>query len=234
MAKIVADNLIQLKMSFLKKEGYLNGYQSSHVSWSSYYDTSIIGVEVEIPYKMQYPQDASASPYMRLRYSQTDHEGNKKDFDYKVELVTTSCKFGGERFWFTCPLTVNDKVCGRRVGVLFKAGDYFGCRHCYNLVYAVQNYGGLSKVSGKIVGLLALDRMKKEIKRERYNGKYTKRYVRYLELRNKNWGGFMAASCALDAKSGQRADFWRKVGKPWQEFYKSKRGAKFAKKRKAR
>lgn len=234
MAKTVADNLIEIKISYLKKEGFLNGYQSSHMSWSSYWGTSIIGVEVEIPYKLQYRQDDSTLPYMRLRYTQTDDEGNKKDFDYKVELITTPCKFGGQRFWFTCPLTVNGKVCGRRVGVLFKAGDYFGCRHCYNLAYEVQNKGGSSKISGKIVSLLELDRMKNDIKRIRYNGRYTKRYVKYLELKNKSWGGFMTASCALDAKSGQRADCWRKVGKPWQEFYKSKRGAKFAKRRKAR
>ena len=78
--------------------------------------------------------------YVRFYYTQTDNcTGEKKDFDYKVQLEETQCHFGGARFWFICPLYKNKKYCGRRVGVLYKDGDWFGCRHCYELTYTSRN-----------------------------------------------------------------------------------------------
>ncbi len=226
---MVADSLKKIEVWWLKKHGYFKGYKFGAMQWKNYWGESSIGINMFMPGK-----DDDFSPYMQLHYTITDQDGSKRNFDYNVSIVATPCHFGRWRYWFLCPLTTNGQVCNRRVGVLYKGGDYFGCRHCYNLAYAVQNYGGMEKANGKTVGLFTMEEMKDQIKRTRYKGKWTKRYLRYVKLRNKNWGGFMAASCALDAKSGQRADFWRKVGKPWQEFYKSKRGAKLAKKRKPR
>jgi hypothetical protein len=36
-----------------------------------------------------------------------------------------------------CPLRVDGRSCGRRVGKLYlpPAGGYFGCRHCHDLTY---------------------------------------------------------------------------------------------------
>src|SRR4029077_6119670 len=36
--------------------------------------------------------------------------------DYPVKLTTTTLPWGGIRWWVICPLTVNDRCCGRRVG----------------------------------------------------------------------------------------------------------------------
>ncbi len=43
----------------------------------------------------------------------------------------------GVRWWFVCPLVVNDRACQRRVGKLYLPGGgrYDGCRHCYDLTY---------------------------------------------------------------------------------------------------
>ncbi|MFH1067896.1 MAG: hypothetical protein V1746_08355 [bacterium] len=70
-------------------------------------------------------------------YTRTDtRTGEKSALDYKVRLVWTPCRFGGRRWWFICPLVINEKACNRRVGVLYLGnGKYFGCRHCYNLTY---------------------------------------------------------------------------------------------------
>ena len=69
-------------------------------------------------------------------YTQTDrHNGEKRDFDYNVKLVSTPCNYGGQRSWLVCPLG----DCNRSVGTLYKGGDYFGCRHCYNLSYRSRN-----------------------------------------------------------------------------------------------
>jgi hypothetical protein len=37
-----------------------------------------------------------------------------------------------------CPVYSNGQYCGRRVAVLYAAGDLFACRHCYGLAYASQ------------------------------------------------------------------------------------------------
>ncbi len=67
--------------------------------------------------------------------------GKETHFDYRVQLVTTSCHLGGVRWWFIRPLTKNGVYCGRRVGVLYRAprADYYGCRHCYDLSYESRN-----------------------------------------------------------------------------------------------
>jgi hypothetical protein len=57
-------------------------------------------------------------------------------FDYPVRLVTTPCHFGGARWRLVCPLAAGRAACGRRVGALYLAGRYFGCRACHRLTYA--------------------------------------------------------------------------------------------------
>jgi len=54
-----------------------------------------------------------------------------------VWLTTTRPHFGGLRWWFCCPLRVEGRPCGRRVGKLYlpPGGRYFGCRHCHGLTY---------------------------------------------------------------------------------------------------
>jgi hypothetical protein len=54
---------------------------------------------------------------------------NWEDVKQTVSLSWTSCNFGGRRPWFICD------NCGRRVAVLYGAGKYFACRHCYDLTY---------------------------------------------------------------------------------------------------
>ena len=68
-----------------------------------------------------------------------------------VWLTTTRPHFGGLRWWFCCPLRVEGRPCGRRVGKLYlpPGGRYFGCRHCYDLTYTScqesRKYDGLAR-----------------------------------------------------------------------------------------
>ncbi len=68
-----------------------------------------------------------------LVYTITDWSGEKVDCNYQVNFETTPLPWGGERYWFQCPL----QECGRRVGCLYlPPGEInFGCRHCYDLTY---------------------------------------------------------------------------------------------------
>ena len=56
-----------------------------------------------------------------------------------VELVTSSTRFHGKRFWFKCP------TCGHRVGVLYQhpLSRAVGCRTCLGLKYAKQRHKGM-------------------------------------------------------------------------------------------
>jgi hypothetical protein len=71
-------------------------------------------------------------PWLRLAYALT---ATGERVDYRIRLTTTRPHFGGLRWWFVCPLTVNGGACGRRVGKLYLKGRYFGCRRCQNLTY---------------------------------------------------------------------------------------------------
>jgi hypothetical protein len=82
-----------------------------------------------VDYEVNTPADP---PWVRLSYTLT---ATGEDLDYRVGLTTTAPHFGGLRWWFVCPLTVNGVPCGRRVGKLYLPGQYFGCRHCHELTY---------------------------------------------------------------------------------------------------
>jgi len=63
--------------------------------------------------------------------------GSDEKINLSIPLVTSYPKFGGIRFWFTCPLNKGGRPCQRRVGKLYlpPGGKYFGCRHCHDLSY---------------------------------------------------------------------------------------------------
>jgi hypothetical protein len=58
--------------------------------------------------------------------------------EQRVPITWTNCHFGGQRPWFTCCASVDRRHCGRRVAVLYAAGELFACRSCYNLAYESQ------------------------------------------------------------------------------------------------
>jgi hypothetical protein len=77
-------------------------------------------------------------PSVRLWYSWVwTATQQQESADYRVNLTTTHLRFGGLRWWFVCPLVVNDRPCNRRVGKLYlpPVARYFGCRHCHELTY---------------------------------------------------------------------------------------------------
>ena len=65
-----------------------------------------------------------------------------KSTEQRVSITWTNCHVGGRRPWFTCSAHTNGRYCGRRVAVLYLAGESFACRKCYGLAYASQQ-GGL-------------------------------------------------------------------------------------------
>ena len=123
-----------LDISWLNRQGYLCGFWRGTIQWTNALGEvkSSIGIEISAS------REEFGVDYVRLMYTVTNcGTGEKEDLDYKIQLDCTRCHFGGFRFWFVCPLWVNGRYCGRRVGKLYLPGNatYFGCRHCYNLTY---------------------------------------------------------------------------------------------------
>lgn len=164
---------------FLNKHGYFDSSQSGTITWtrSGLWGEHKCSVSV---------QTLLPSKTLRISYSQTDNDtAEKKDFDYKIPLVTTPCNYGGQRYWFICPWFKDKVYCGRRINVLYKSGDYFACRHCYELTYHSRNenrrskwyyFGRLFDAENKAEGLQS------QIKRTTYAGKPTRKQLRLEKL----------------------------------------------------
>jgi hypothetical protein len=62
---------------------------------------------------------------------------NREDVRIPICLQSTPTQFGGQRWWFTCPLIVDGNICNRRVGKLYlpPGAKHFGCRKCHDLTY---------------------------------------------------------------------------------------------------
>jgi hypothetical protein len=115
--KETVEDCRSVSISFLKKHGYLSEpcCMSGTIVWTNRFSerASSIGIMVDTLYNVG---------YVKFSYTVTDRNtGEKTDYDYKVQLTTTPCNFGGVRYWFICPLSKNDVYCGRRVGKLYCA-----------------------------------------------------------------------------------------------------------------
>ncbi len=175
-SKTEADYVKKIETSFLKKHEYFRyWWRSGTVTWTTHFGKeSSVGIEVSL--------NNDTFKYLRIHYTQTSNDtGEKKDFDYKIPLTTTPCRFGGVRYWYICPMSRSGVYCGRRVGVLYKVGDFFACRHCNDLTYESRKVSGRQKAFGRIISFPEIDKARENVKREYYNGKPTKKYLRYLE-----------------------------------------------------
>ena len=201
-AKTTVEDVTQLSIFKLKEFGLLTGYDTRTLmwKWSLSGRKSSIGIIVNI----------EDEPYVKVNYMITDRETDEKaDYDYKINLTTTPCHFGGVRYWFICPLSVNGVYCGRRVGTLYLAsgGNYFGCRHCYNLSYESRNEPRLARPGGigyPIVAERKIEELYQQIKRWTWRGKPTRkaRKLQMLEARAMQSPSMMDTLKMLVGKGG--------------------------------
>jgi hypothetical protein len=182
-AKTTVEQATQLSIFKLKEFGLLRGYAATTLTWTHRPSgkQNSIGITVNI----------GDEPYVKVNYTITDRTtGKKTDYDYKISLTSTPCHFGGVRYWFICPLSVNGVYCGRRTGTLYLAsgGNYFGCRHCYNLSYESRNesrLGRFGNIGYTIVADRKIEELYSQIKRWTYKGKPTKKARKLQALRAK-------------------------------------------------
>lgn len=173
MAKEKCERVHKISIGFLKKHGYLFvNSQLGIIKWFWGDEPSgSAGIESH-----------SCEDYIRFTYTKTYHDGQTEAFDYKVSLTFSRCYFGGYRYWFICPLTNNGVLCGKRVGVLYLNGKYFGCRSCHNLGYDSQ-YAYRSQKFMYFVRCLKnddLEEKKRKLRIKYWHREPTKRYLRLL------------------------------------------------------
>jgi hypothetical protein len=92
---------------------------------------------------------------------------------------------GGKRWWFVCPWYKNGVYCGKRVGTLYKDGDNFACRHCYNLTYKSKKENRKNKYF-PLFSIFDIDKkiqdLETKIKKRTYKGKPTRLQRKLLKL----------------------------------------------------
>ena len=179
--KHTVEDCKSISVSFLRKSGYLSGFQSGRIVWTNRAGEETASMSATV-------STSGGEHYMRLSYAMTDRNtGKESRFDYKVQLEATPCHLGGVRWWFICPLSVNGVRCGRRVGVLYRAprADYYGCRHCHNLSYESRNerrYGRVAYLGHCWTLSTRIEKLQEQTKRWTYRGVPTKRMRRLAVL----------------------------------------------------
>jgi hypothetical protein len=93
---------------------------------------------------------------VRLKYTTTQWDGERRESDYWIELETTPQPFGGRRWWFVCPRT------GRRAAKLYlpNGAFTFASRRAYRLAYRSQRettYDRALRRAFKLRGKLGAD-----------------------------------------------------------------------------
>ncbi len=182
MTRKIAETSNRLSATFLKEHGYLTqGACTKYggVKWiqGKYENNMRFNVKIHDP-----KTESDKTDYIELIYTVTDNwTGEKHDMKYKVPLTTTPCNYGGRRYWFVCPLKKNGKYCGRRVGVIYGVEKWFACRHCANVAYRAQFQGGNYRMGS--YGKADIDQALSEVTRKYYKNKLTRKYKRYLRMR---------------------------------------------------
>ena len=130
-SKTTTESQHSIDIRWLKKQGYLRSGYSGCLSWSWG------GVQTgSIRYRIE-------TDRMVLYYRHRPYGGKWENIEQVVSFDRTPCNYGGYRTWFLCP------QCWRRVAVLYGAGKYFWCRHCYNLTYSSQQESKANRLMRK-------------------------------------------------------------------------------------
>lgn len=179
MSKTEADNLFRLELWRLLRVVGNHIYSTVTVSYGD--------GRVECHFEMRPDYQ-----HVILHYQIIGDDETPKEMKYSVPLVTTPCHFGGERYWFLCTMYKSGERCNRRVGVLYLAGDYFACRHCYELAYESQNESHARGIFRWVKLRTKLDKLAENVKRYTWRGRLTRKYRKYLAYEAAVNGGAQA------------------------------------------
>lgn len=100
-----------------------------------------------------------------------------------LEIKATKCNFGNKRYWFLCP------CCNKARVTLYIAhrGEWPSCRECLRLKYASKSKTRLEREFKTVSSFSCsdLEKIRREIVLIKYAGKYTRKYKKYINLKEK-------------------------------------------------
>lgn len=175
------DESKSISLPLLKKWGCLQDCYSTILTWTNNWGESSTGIQIYL--------DAVPRPYVQLKYTITERDEFKQDFNYKIFLESKPCQLGGHRYFFFCPLVTNGEYCRKEVLKLYmpNGAKYFACRHCHKLTYEArqdhkhrfEHWQKFFDAEKKVEELTAT-----KLKMY-YQGKLTKRYQKYLKYHHR-------------------------------------------------
>jgi hypothetical protein len=109
------------------REGRLHAGQYFSLSWTR-------GGQPSGSIRVVTVADAVILMFRAERHGHTE----EKSVAQRVSITWTACHLGGRRLWFICSAFSGGHYCGRRVALLYGAGELFACRRCCGLAYQSQ------------------------------------------------------------------------------------------------
>lgn len=121
---------LTLNLSKLLRDGLFGpaSFRAGSIVWTN---TSTGEQAGSIGYEAHLGQESGR---VRLKYTTTRWNGERRESDYWIQLETTAQPFGGRRWWFICPQT------GVRAAKLYlpDGAFTFASRRAYRLAYPCQ------------------------------------------------------------------------------------------------
>ncbi len=114
----------------MRRNGFLDGNKTGVIEWKNTASEVVGNVKIETVFST----DIDKTPLAVLRGGVLSSGDSAEQ---RIELTTTDCNYGKFRYWFICPVVKDGIFCGNRAAKLYlpPAGQYFGCRECYDLTY---------------------------------------------------------------------------------------------------
>lgn len=136
-------------------------------NWNDNWDISIEMTKSEQTWKI------------RVYFTQTDREWNKKQLDYNINLVSTPCNYWWVKWWFECPCKWN------RCSILYLQNNWiFASRKTLDLCYDEQKKSKRRRYLWFIMWdvWIKIELIRRNMKYPVRNWKYTKKALRILKL----------------------------------------------------
>jgi hypothetical protein len=170
----------KIEVSYLRRMGMLRQPCTITVSWNSVSMRLIDNPEDTLTI-----QSFADNQKIELAYMLVNKEGEEKEIRYKVKLTRNKANLRGYRYYFICPLSVQNVYCGRRAAVLYRPqnGQYFGCRYCHEIKYLTQIYNQRHSQHSEAKRLIIERKIEAlEECRKMYGGKKTRKQIRLEKL----------------------------------------------------
>jgi hypothetical protein len=137
--RLYTEDFRNIDIREFNQRGWLNNKEFSTLTWSRRGE-KIASVQFLVRTRVQFPEE---TPNIRMKYNVRKNAGDWQELDYKINLTTTECNFGGIRYWFICP------DCNKRVCVLY-ADIMFKCRACLGIVHRSRNESALDQATMRL------------------------------------------------------------------------------------